>query len=122
VRKTNTAFDAGQLRRDDVRDLLAALDKFDEIFAVIKDDDAPKMKSILEWAKTSGREKNISPALLQTLSASALADAEIESKLAEMKAARKAGDFKRSDAIRAELTAAGIIVEQTKEGARWRRK
>ena len=80
------------------------------------------MKAVLEWAKASGREKDISSALLEILNASVLSDAEIEGKLAEMKAARKSGDFKRSDAIRAELAAAGIIVEQTKEGARWRRK
>ena len=34
----------------------------------------------------------------------------------------KSRNFKASDAIRAELTAAGIIVENTKEGVRWRRK
>jgi cysteinyl-tRNA synthetase len=39
-----------------------------------------------------------------------------------MKAARNARDFKASDTIRAELTAAGIIIEQTKDGIRWRRK
>jgi cysteinyl-tRNA synthetase len=39
-----------------------------------------------------------------------------------MKAARAAKKFAESDAIRAELTAAGIIIEQTKEGVRWRRK
>jgi cysteinyl-tRNA synthetase len=122
VRRANTAFDAGQLKRDDARELVSALDAFDEIFAVIKDDDASKMKTILEWAKASGREKDITSALLETVSASALSDAEIEEKLNEMKAARKTGDYKRSDSIRAKLTAAGIIVEQTKEGARWRRK
>ena len=31
---------------------LAALKKFDEIFAVLKDDDQPKMKAILDWAKS----------------------------------------------------------------------
>jgi cysteinyl-tRNA synthetase len=122
VRRANSAFDAGQLRTADARDLLAALDEFDEIFAVIKDDDPSKMQSMVEWAKVCGREKDISPALLEILHASELSDAQIEGKLAEMKTARRAGDYKRSDAIRAELTAAGIIVEQTKEGARWRRK
>jgi cysteinyl-tRNA synthetase len=39
-----------------------------------------------------------------------------------MKAARNARDFKASDTIRAELMAAGIIIEQTKDGIRWRRK
>jgi cysteinyl-tRNA synthetase len=39
-----------------------------------------------------------------------------------MKAARGARNFKQSDAIRAELTEAGILVEITKGGIRWRRK
>jgi cysteinyl-tRNA synthetase len=50
------------------------------------------------------------------------ADAEIEKKIAEMEAARRARNFKASDAIRSELASAGIIVEITKDGARWRRK
>src|SRR6266436_3488169 len=50
----NTAIDSRQVRRDDVAPLLAALDKFDEVFAVLQDDDAPKMKAILEWAETEG--------------------------------------------------------------------
>ena len=37
-------------------------------------------------------------------------------------AARKARNFKASDILRAELTNAGIIVENTKDGVRWRRK
>ena len=39
-----------------------------------------------------------------------------------MKAARTARDFKKSDAIRAELADAGIVVEITKDGIRWRQK
>jgi cysteinyl-tRNA synthetase len=40
-----------------------------------------------------------------------------------MQAARNARRFSESDAIRAALAAAGIIVENTKDGvARWRRK
>jgi cysteinyl-tRNA synthetase len=39
-----------------------------------------------------------------------------------MEAARKSRNFKASDAIRGELTAAGIIIENTKEGVRWRRR
>jgi cysteinyl-tRNA synthetase len=39
-----------------------------------------------------------------------------------MKAARAARDFKASDALRAELAEAGILVEITKDGIRWRRK
>jgi cysteinyl-tRNA synthetase len=39
-----------------------------------------------------------------------------------MEAARKSKNFAVSDAIRAELTTAGIMIEQTKDGIRWRRK
>jgi len=39
-----------------------------------------------------------------------------------METARRSRDFKVSDTIRAELGAFGIIVEITKDGARWKRK
>jgi cysteinyl-tRNA synthetase len=122
LRKANTALDAGEVGQDDVKPLLGALDKFDEIFGVLKDDDQPKMKAILEWAKSEGREKEISPELLDIAGSAQLADEQVNQKLAEMEAARKARNFKASDALRAELTAAGIIVENTKDGVRWRRK
>jgi cysteinyl-tRNA synthetase len=122
LRKTNTALDAGEVRHDDVKPLLGALEKFDEIFGILKDDDQPKMKTILEWARAEGREKEISPELLDIAGSAQLADEQVNQKLAEMEAARKARNFKASDALRAELTAAGIVVENTKEGVRWRRK
>jgi cysteinyl-tRNA synthetase len=122
VRAANAAFDAGEIRKDDVPVLLAALEKFDEIFAVLADDDAPKMKTILEWARAQGREQDISPQLLELVGSSGLSDADIDRKIAEMQQARAARKFSVSDAIRAELTAAGIIVENTKDGVRWRRK
>jgi len=122
VRKANAAFDVAQIRQEDVPLLLAAVDKFDEIFAVMKEDDLPKMQAVLEWAKATGREKDISPALLEAVNSGRLSDSAIEAKIAAMEAARKARKFDVSDRIRAELTAAGIIVENTKEGVRWRRK
>jgi cysteinyl-tRNA synthetase len=127
LRKTNTALDAveagqNEVRQDDVKPLLCALEKFDEIFGVLKDDDQPKMKAILDWARAEGREKEISPELLDIAGSAQLADEQVNRKLAEMEAARKARNFKTSDALRAELTAAGIIVENTKDGVRWRRK
>jgi cysteinyl-tRNA synthetase len=122
LRKANTALDAAEVRQDDVKPLLAALEKFDEIFGVLKDDDQPKMKTILEWARAEGREKEISPELLEIAASAQLADEQVNRKLSEMEAARKARNFKESDAIRTELTAAGIIVENTKDGVRWRRK
>jgi cysteinyl-tRNA synthetase len=122
VRKANAAIDAGQFHKDDAQPLLAALQQFEELFAVLKDDDAAKVASIVEWAKADGREKEISPELLELVAAQQLSDDDINHKIAEMEAARKARDFKASDAIRNELTAAGIVVEITKEGARWKRK
>ncbi|MFY9561701.1 MAG: cysteine--tRNA ligase [Terriglobales bacterium] len=122
ARKANAALDAGELRKDDVQPLLGALEKFDEIFGVLKDDDQPKMKSVLDWARTVGREKEASPELLEIVGSAQLSDEQVNQKLAEMEAARQARNFKVSDTLRAELIAAGIIVENTKDGVRWRRK
>ena len=122
VRRANAAFDAREIRQDDVRALLAALEKFDEIFAVLQDDDGSKMKQVLDWASTEGREHDISAELRQAVQSDQLSDADIERKIAEMERARKARNFKVSDALRAELTGAGIIIENTKDGVRWRRK
>src|SRR5438270_5172117 len=122
VRKANVAIDAGQIKQDDARLLLSALGKFDEIFAVLKDDDAPKMQSILHWAKEQGREKEISAELIEVVGAQSVSEEEVQKKITEIKAARGARDFKRSDAIRAELNDAGILVEITKDGVRWRRE
>jgi len=122
VRAANAAFDAGQIRKEDVAPLLGALEKFDEIFAVLADYDAPKIKAIVDWARGQGREKDISKEALELLGSATLTDAAIEAKVAEMNAARAARKFKESDALRGELTAAGILVEITKDGVRWRRK
>jgi cysteinyl-tRNA synthetase len=122
VRSANAAFDTGEIKKDDVAPLLAALGKFDEIFAVLSDDDGPKMKQVFDWAQTEGRDTDVSENLRDTIQSSQLSDLDIERKIDAMKAARTARDFKASDAIRTELTAAGIIIEQTKDGIRWRRK
>jgi cysteinyl-tRNA synthetase len=122
LRKANTALDAAEVRQDDVKPLLAALEKFDQIFGVLKDDDQSKMKAILDWARAEGREKEVSPELLEIAGSAQLADEQVNHKLAQMEAARKTRNFKASDALRAELTVAGIIVENTKDGVRWRRK
>jgi len=122
VRSANSALDSSQVKKDDAKPLLAALEKFDEVFAVIADDDTAKMKQVFEWAPTEGREKDITPELREAVQSGQLSDADIQKKIDEMEAARKARDFKTSDALRAELSAAGVIIENTKDGVRWRRK
>jgi cysteinyl-tRNA synthetase len=122
VRQANAAFDSGGLKKDDVPPLLAALTRFDEIFAVLTDDDVPKMKQVVDWAVKEGRDKDISVELREALQSGQLSNADIERKIAAMKDARTARDFKTSDAVRAQLAEAGVLVEITKDGIRWRRK
>jgi cysteinyl-tRNA synthetase len=122
VRKVNAAMDAEEFKKDDVPALLASLRSFDELFAVLEDDDAPKIRNFVEWAKAEGRENEINKDLLETVGALQLSDTDIEAKVAAMEAARRARDFRASDAIRAELGSLGIIVEITKDGVRWKRK
>ncbi len=122
VRWANSALDSGHMNNADVAPLLAALQKFDEIFAVLNDDDGPKMKQVFDWAPTESREKDISTELREAVQSAQLSEAGIQQKIDEMEAARKARNFKVSDALRAELTAAGVVIENTKDGVRWRRK
>jgi cysteinyl-tRNA synthetase len=122
VRVVNAGLDVSRIKQDDVPPLLSALQKFDEIFAVLADDDGPKMKQVFDWARTEGRETDISANLQGVVQSGQLPDAEIENKVAEMEAARKARNFPASDRLRAELTQVGIVIENTKEGVRWRRK
>jgi cysteinyl-tRNA synthetase len=51
-----------------------------------------------------------------------LDDTDIEKLIAERKQARKDKNYARSDEIRDELTARGIILEDTPQGTRWKRK
>lgn len=48
-------------------------------------------------------------------------DEDIDALIAERQAARKAKNFARADEIRDELLAKGIILEDTREGVRWKR-
>lgn len=116
VREANTLADRGELREGDKAPLLEALRQFDEIFAVIKDDDAEKMKAAMDWARSHGLMKE------SDAPADAISDEEVDRLIEERNAAKKARDFARSDAIRKQLSDAGIVVEDTKDGSRWKRK
>jgi cysteinyl-tRNA synthetase len=122
VRQANAASDVGGIKKDDVSPLLAALTKFDEIFAVLEDTDGEKMKAVFDWAVAEGREEDVTAELREAVQSGEFSDAGIEEKIAAMKAARAARDFKASDTLRAELADKGILVDITKDGIRWRRK
>jgi cysteinyl-tRNA synthetase len=48
-------------------------------------------------------------------------DADVDALIAERQQARKDKNFARADQIRDELLAKGIILEDTREGVRWKR-
>ena len=48
-------------------------------------------------------------------------DEDIEGLIEERQAARKAKNFARADEIRKELLEKGIILEDTREGVKWKR-
>jgi cysteinyl-tRNA synthetase len=94
VRDTNTAMDGGKFRQGDTAGARRVLAHFDEIFDVLK------------------------PSKLE----GAMPDEEVERLIAERQAAKKSKNFQRADAIRGELLEQGIVLEDTREGVRWKRK
>ena len=119
VRAANSAADAGTLTAENVAEVLRVLMLFDEVFAVLEDRDEELTRAALAWAEAEGRIGEAAPELVLKL---ALSDAEIEALVAERTEAKKARNFARADAIRVELAAKGVAIEDSKDGARWKRK
>jgi cysteinyl-tRNA synthetase len=94
VRDANSAMDSGEFRAANAGPALEFLARFDEVFEVLR---------------PSRKEGGIS-------------DAEIEARIAERNQARQAKNFARSDEIRKQLLEDGVVLEDTKEGTRWKRK
>jgi len=106
LREANTAMDSGQFGQEDAGAVRRFLTAFDEVFAVLPDDDAAKLAD-LGFAAADG----------------AVSPTEIEALVAERQVARQRRDFARSDEIRKELADRGIILEDNKDGSvRWKRK
>lgn len=106
VRDVNIAIDHGEFRQGDTAPVLAVLDAFDAIFAVLQDDDAEKLRALGIGQDSAGPS-----------------DAEIEALVAERQAARKRRDFATSDRVRDQLAGFGIILEDSRDGGvRWKRK
>jgi cysteinyl-tRNA synthetase len=122
LRAVNTAADRNQLTQPDADATLAVLARFDSIFAVLEDHDADLTRAALAWADSEGRLAEASPDVLATFGSNALSDAAIDALVAERTLAKKQRNFGRSDAIRNELLEKGILLEDSKEGVRWKRK
>lgn len=92
VREINTILTDEGLKEDDQKAILEAIKTFDSVLGIF------------------GEEKT------------EILDEEIEKLIEERQNARHNRDFARSDEIRDELAEKGIILEDTKEGVRWKRK
>ncbi|MEO8649432.1 MAG: cysteine--tRNA ligase [Acidobacteriota bacterium] len=92
VREVNTVLATGRLHTDERAAVLDAIAKFDSVLGIF------------------GKEEVIS------------LDAEIEALVEERQEARRQRNFARSDEIRDLLAEKGIILEDTKDGVRWKRK
>ncbi len=92
VRDINIALDANEFGADDRQSVLGLLGRIDSVLGVLGEVQAEML------------------------------DPEIEAKIEERNAARRARDFARADQIRAELSECGIILEDTPQGTKWKRK
>jgi cysteinyl-tRNA synthetase len=119
IRSGNAAMDAGILGTENIVQIKELLANFDKIFAVLEDHDAEWTRFALEWAEREGRLDEVAPEVKAQLS---LSDTQIEALIEERNQARRTRNFARADGIRKELLEKGVILEDSKEGVRWKRK
>jgi cysteinyl-tRNA synthetase len=119
IRTANTAIDQGQLLADDRDAILAVLASFEAVFDVIEDHDAEPTRHALEWAAATGRLADVAPELLARQS---LTEEAIDALVAERTQAKRQRNFARADQIRNELIEKGVVIEDSKDGVRWKRK
>ena len=122
LRSVNTAADHAKLTRADADATLALLAKFDSIFAILEDRDAEHTRAALAWAEREGRLDEATPEVLAKFGAEGLTDAAIDGLVAERTQAKRQRNFQRADAIRNDLLAKGILLEDSKDGVRWKRQ
>ncbi len=121
LRAVNTAADQSRLSRIDAEETLALLNKFDSVFAVLEDRDAEQTRAALAWAEAEGRMAEVAPEVLDKFGVGSLTDAGIDALIAERARAKQLRNFARADAIRKELLEKGILLEDSREGVRWKR-
>ncbi len=119
VRAANTALDQGRFFAGDRDAILVVLASFDAVFDVLEDRDAEPTRAALAWAQREGRIADVAPELLAS---QALTDEAIDALVAERTLAKKQRNFARADQIRNELAEKGIVIEDSKDGVRWKRK
>jgi len=119
LRAVNSAADRNQLPQADADATLALLAKFDSIFAILEDRDAELTRAALAWAEANGRLNEADASVVTALSFS---DADIDALVAERTKAKQQRNFARADAIRNELLEKGVLIEDSKDGVRWKRK
>jgi cysteinyl-tRNA synthetase len=76
---------------------------------------------ILKWFETVDQRLGVIPPMEQLVQGDKEVE-EIETLVAKRNEARRNRDFAMSDRIRQELLDRGVLIEDTKEGTRWRRK
>ena len=116
----NTAADDGKLCQADVQAASALLARFDTIFAVLQDNDAELTRAALAWAEGEGRLADADPEVIAKYGQDGPSDEEINHLVAERTQAKQRRNFARADAIRNELLLKGILIEDGKDGVRWR--
>ena len=119
VRAGNSAADAGTLRAGNAAEILGVLKRFDGVFAVLEDRDTEMTRAALDWAEREGRMGEATAELVASLG---VTDAAIEALVMERTEAKKRRNFARADAVRKELEGMGIVIEDTKDGVRWKRR
>jgi cysteinyl-tRNA synthetase len=122
IRFVNARADAGNFFESDKQPVLDVLREFDSIFAVLEDRDAELTRGAIAWAESQGRAGEIAPEVLAQFGAAGLSDSDIEALIAERTKAKQQRNFARADAVRNELLEKGIILEDSKDGVRWKRK
>src|ERR1700734_1188011 len=106
VREVNTAMDRGEFRQQNAPRIVAAMEKFDAILAVLNDDDADKLAKVGFVPEKPRMNAEAVEALIE-----------------QRNVAKKRRDFKKSDEIRQQLADSGIILEDSKDGSvRWKYK
>jgi cysteinyl-tRNA synthetase len=119
VRAANTALDQSKLFADDRAPILAVLAAFDAVFDVLTDTDADATRRALAWARETSRLDDVAPSVLAL---DAFTDQAIDALVAERTQAKRQRNFARADQIRNQLAENGVLIEDSKDGVRWKRK